>query len=58
MIAKILIILSAFAVYVIAAPYSARQDVGGGAYAAVGAEVKPTEALFLTPSSLHDDSPE
>ncbi|KAG1736056.1 hypothetical protein EDD22DRAFT_959854 [Suillus occidentalis] len=47
MIAKILIILSVFAVYVIAAPYSTRRDVGGGAYAAIGTEDKPVEALSL-----------
>ncbi|KAG2362087.1 hypothetical protein BDR07DRAFT_1407924, partial [Suillus spraguei] len=30
MVAKILIMLLAFAVYIIAAPHSTRQDVGGG----------------------------
>ncbi|KAG2068377.1 hypothetical protein BDR04DRAFT_1232802 [Suillus decipiens] len=50
MVAKILtIILSVFAVYIVAAPHLARKDVGGGAYVAIGTKGEPVEALILTP---------
>ncbi|KAG2062812.1 hypothetical protein BDR04DRAFT_1164611 [Suillus decipiens] len=47
MVAKILkvIILSAFAVYVIAAPHP--DVLGGGAYAAIRADEEPSESVFL-----------
>ncbi|KAG2362064.1 hypothetical protein BDR07DRAFT_1609725 [Suillus spraguei] len=51
MLAKILVILSAFAVYIIAAPYP-RPEVGGGAYTTIGAEDTATEAEFLTPTDV------
>ncbi|KAG2355112.1 hypothetical protein BDR07DRAFT_1427213 [Suillus spraguei] len=46
MISRILILLSAFAVYVIAAPHP---DVGGAAYAAIGREAPElNESKWLT----------
>lgn len=42
----IIIILSAFAVYIIAAPHSTR-NAAGDAYAVIGAEEKPAEAPVL-----------
>ncbi|KAG2151242.1 uncharacterized protein EDB93DRAFT_1249435 [Suillus bovinus] len=48
MVAKILTILSAFAVCVILAPLqSTCQDLGGKAYASIGAEEIPAEASRL-----------
>ncbi|KAG2068382.1 hypothetical protein BDR04DRAFT_1103351 [Suillus decipiens] len=51
MVAKILIMLLAFAVYTIAAPHSTRQNVGGANYVAIGVEEEPVEAEVLTPSA-------
>ncbi|KAG1885434.1 hypothetical protein F4604DRAFT_1918130 [Suillus subluteus] len=48
MVAKILIILSAFVVYIIAAPHSTHQDIGGGDYAAIRAE----DIELISPSYL------
>ncbi|KAG1796155.1 hypothetical protein EV424DRAFT_1547211 [Suillus variegatus] len=48
MVAKILIILSTFVVYIIATPQLTHRNVGGDDYAAIGAEELATEAEWLT----------